>query len=227
MAKRRNRRPPPPPPSTALPVGLLAAAVTVALLLVAGISGWYLYQTQRPDRTGAVPASADGAGVKVGTGPVRVDVYLDFICPACKAFEERAAGTLDQLVRSGKVTIVYHPLAYLDQQSTTGYSSRSAAASGCAADAGKFVEYAGALYDRQPAEGGPGLTDDDLVELAKQAGIDPSAFGTCVRDGRYAGWVDGVTEQAARGAITGTPTIKVNQRQVDPAPEAITAAVGQ
>ena len=225
MAKRRNRRPPPPPPSSAMPVGLIATAVTIGLLLVTGIAGWYLYQTQRPDRTGDVPASADAAGVKVGTGPVRVDVYLDFICPACKAFEERAAGTLAQLVDSGRVTVVYHPLGFLDQQSTTRYSSRSAAASGCAADAGKFVEYAGVLYDQQPAEGGPGLSDDKLVELAKQAGIDTGPFKTCVRDGRYLGWVDGVTEQAARGAVTGTPTIKVNQRQVDPTPEAITAAV--
>ncbi|GIJ52078.1 hypothetical protein Val02_89640 [Virgisporangium aliadipatigenens] len=226
MAKRRNRRPPPPPPPSGMPVGLIAAMVTVVLLLVAGIGGWYLYQTQRPDRTGAVPASADSSGVTVGTGPVKIDVYLDFICPACKAFEERAEGTLAQLVSAGKVTVKYHPLGFLDGQSTTKYSSRSAAASGCAADAGKFVEYAGVLYDRQPAEGGPGLTDDVLIELAQQAGIDTGPFKTCVNDGRYRGWVDGITELGARAGVTGTPTVLVNNRKVDPTPEAITAAVG-
>ena len=39
-----------------------------------------------PDR---VPAGAtpEGDGVVVGPGPVRIDAFIDFLCPFCKRFE--------------------------------------------------------------------------------------------------------------------------------------------
>jgi protein-disulfide isomerase len=39
---------------------------------------------------------------------------------------------------------------FLDEASTTNYSTRAAAASGCAADGGRFVQYAHALFSSQP-----------------------------------------------------------------------------
>jgi protein-disulfide isomerase len=204
----------------------VVGAVALALLLVAGVAGWYVYQEQRPEPSAAPPpAGADAGGVKVGTGPVTVDVYLDFMCPHCKDFEESAATTLDTLASSGSATVVYHPLAFLDRYSTTRYSTRSAAAAGCAADAGKFVEYAKVLYANQPPENSAGLDDDKLIELAGTVGIDTGTFGQCVRDGTHASWVDGVTEAATKRDVTGTPTVLVNGKDVDPTPEAIDAAV--
>jgi protein-disulfide isomerase len=201
-------------------------AVALALLLIAGIAGWYVYQEQRPEPSAAPPpASADAAGVKVGTGPVTVDVYLDFMCPHCKEFEDGTAATLDTLVTSNAATVVYHPLAFLDRFSTTSYSTRSAAASGCAADAGKFVEYARVLYANQPPENSPGLDDNKLIELAGTAGIDTTAFGQCVKDGKHTSWVDGVTEAATKAGVNGTPTVMVNGKKVDATPDAINAAV--
>lgn len=204
----------------------MAGAVALALLLVAGVAGWYVYESQRPEPSAAPPpAGADAGGVKVGTGPVTVDVYLDFMCPHCKDFEEAAAPTLDTLVSENKATVVYHPLAFLDRFSTTRYSTRSAAASGCAADAGKFVEYAKLLYLNQPPENSAGLTDDKLIEFAGTAGIDTGPFGRCVRDGTHTSWVDTVTEGATKSGVNGTPTVMVNGRKVDATPDAITAAV--
>jgi protein-disulfide isomerase len=206
----------------------IATGVAVVLLVVAGIAGWYAYQSQRPDRSGgsaAPPAGADAGGVRVGTGPVIVDVYLDFMCPHCRDFEDKADETLASLARDGKATVVYHPLAFLDSASSTKYSSRSAAASGCAADAGKFVEYATALYAQQPAEGSAGLTAAQLVDLGSVAGITDAGFAQCVRGERHLAWVDGVTERAVKRGIRGTPTVLVNGKQVDPDPQAITTAV--
>jgi protein-disulfide isomerase len=206
----------------------IAAGVAAVLLVVAGIGGWYAYQSQRPDPKAAAappPAGADAAGVRFGTAPVTVDVYLDFICPHCRDFEERASETLAGLIRDGKATVVYHPLAFLDSASSTKYSTRSAAASGCAADAGKFVEYAGALYAQQPAEGSAGLSETQLINLGAAAGIDSPAFGECVRADRHVAWVDGVTEEAVKRGIRGTPAVLVNGKQVDADPKTITDAV--
>lgn len=206
----------------------IAAGVAAALLVVAGFAGWYAYQVQTPDRTGASaapPAGADPGGVRVGTGPVTVDVYLDFMCPHCRDFEDRAEDALARLVSGGKATVVYHPLAFLDSASSTKYSTRSAAASGCAADAGRFVEYATALYAQQPAEGSAGLTQTQLVNLGSVAGITDDGFARCVRADRHLAWVDGVTERAVKAGVRGTPTIMVNGRQVTPDPQAIDDAV--
>jgi protein-disulfide isomerase len=67
-----------------------------------------------------VPADAtvEGDGIVVGDGPVRVDVFVDFLCPFCRQFEERSAAGLEALVADGQVSLVYHPVAYLERLST-------------------------------------------------------------------------------------------------------------
>ena len=102
-----------------------------------------------PDR---VPAGAtpEGDGIVVGPGPVRIDAFIDFLCPFCKRFELSSGPTLAGLVADGLASLVYHPMNFLDEASTTHYSTRAAASSGCAADYGRFVEYAHALFVNQP-----------------------------------------------------------------------------
>ena len=84
-----------------------------------------------------VPAGAtpDGDGIVIGDGPVRVDVFIDFLCPYCRQFELSSAPALAGLVADQLASLAYHPMNFLDQASTTNYSTRAAAASGCAADA--------------------------------------------------------------------------------------------
>ena len=60
-----------------------------------------------------------------------MDFYLDFLCPICKQFEGDASSTLDDLVARKKITLVYHPIAILDDRTNpAGYSTRAGAASG-------------------------------------------------------------------------------------------------
>jgi protein-disulfide isomerase len=201
-------------------------AIAVTVLLMAGLIGWGVWAGQRSgDYTAPAGASSDGTGIVVGSGPVTVDLYEDFICPACAQFEQQAGATIDQLVADGRVRVVYHPVAYLDRFSTTGYSTRSSAASGCAADGGKFREYATALFERQPPEGGAGLSDDELVGIGAGVGLDRDGFGACVRDGTYRPWTGHVTDAASQAGVTGTPTVLVDGEPVPSSAEAITAAV--
>lgn len=198
----------------------------VAALLLAGLVGWRVYQSQRDDEF-PTPAHAtgDGSGVAQGQGPVTVEIWLDLHCPHCREFEEQVGDTVDQLVADGAITLVYHPVAFPDRFSTTAYSTRAAAAVGCAADDGAQVAYVAALLAAQPPSGGPGLDAEQLVQVGESVGSTGQGFSQCVSDERYEGWVGHVTEAAARAGVTGTPTVRVAGNDVDPTAAAITAAV--
>src|SRR3954452_10220212 len=164
-----------------------------------------------PTAPARVPAHAppEGDGVVVGGGPVLVDAYIDFQCPFCRAFELSSGNALRAMVAEGLITLVYHPMDFLDEASTNHYSSRAASASGCASDAGRFSEYAQTLFANQPPEGGPGLTDEQLVELGVSVGLTEPTFARSVPEHPYVPWADHVTQQAMARAVSATPTTLV------------------
>jgi protein-disulfide isomerase len=170
-------------------------------------------------------ATAEGDGIMIGHGPVRIDAFIDFLCPFCRRFELSSGPALADLVAGGQVSLVYHPMNFLDQASTTSYSTRAAAASGCAADRGRFVEYAHALFAGQPPEGGPGLSDAELISLGRTAGITDPEFAACVSDGPYLDWPPFVTARATELGVDSTPTVLVAGAVVRPEPQPIAAAV--
>jgi protein-disulfide isomerase len=182
--------------------------------------------TSRPAQfpAGATP---DGDGIVLGKGPVTVEAYVDFLCPYCRQFELGAGPALDELVSQGRISLVYHPMSFLDEASTTRYSSRAAAAAGCAADQGRFAQYARQLYTHQPPEGGAGLPDAQLVELGAGAGLDQQALAACVQAGRYLDWAPYITRTAEARGVQATPTVLVNGTEVNPDPRAIESAVEQ
>jgi protein-disulfide isomerase len=170
-------------------------------------------------------ATAEGDGVMLGHGPVRVDAFIDFLCPFCRQFELSSGPTLARLVADGQVSLVYHPMNFLDGASSTNYSTRSAGASGCAADQGRFAEYARALFVNQPPEGGPGLSDAELAAIGHAAGL-ADAFASCLSDGPYLDWPPYVTERAIALGVEATPTVLVAGAAVRAEARSIAAAVG-
>ncbi|RZT83508.1 protein-disulfide isomerase [Pseudonocardia sediminis] len=198
----------------------------VAVVLFAGLVGFGVYQAQKPADV-VVPPNATAAGVPIGNPSAKatIDVFLDFQCPACKQFEDLSGQTVDQLVAAGQAKVVYHPVAILDRYSPDQYSSRSSAASACAAADGVFPQYLKLLYANQPAENTPGLTAEKLTELGRQAGAG-QGFAECVGSDRYAGWTTSITDQASKDGLTGTPTVKVDGEQIQqPTPDALRQAV--
>jgi protein-disulfide isomerase len=163
--------------------------------------------TPAPSR---VPAHAtrQGDGIVVGNGPVTVESYIDFLCPFCRQFEQNAGPALDAMVADELISWVVHPIGFLDRLSTTHYSSRASAASACADDGGRFRDYARALFANQPPEGGPGLSDEQLVELGLGVGLD-EGFADCVRAGAYLEWTAFVTAVALERGVSGTPSVFV------------------
>jgi protein-disulfide isomerase len=182
-----------------------------------------------PTRPPRLPADAtpEGDGVVIGDGPVRVDAFIDFLCPYCRRFELSSSSALARLVADRQASVVYHPMNFLDEASTTSYSTRAAAASGCAADQGRFTDYAHALFVHQPPEGGPGLTDAELARIGDEAGLADAAFAACLSDAAYLDWPPYVTARATAAGVSATPTVLVAGAVVRPEPEAITTAVAR
>ncbi len=174
-----------------------------------------------------VPAGAtpEGDGVLVGDGPVRVDAFIDFQCPFCRLFELNSGPTLAKMVADELVSIAYHPMNFLDEASTTHYSTRAAASSGCAADQGQFLPYAHELFVHQPPEGGPGLSDAELAAIGRSVGLADETFGTCLAERPYLEWPSYVTARANALGVQGTPTVLVAGTMVRPDARTITAAV--
>jgi protein-disulfide isomerase len=215
----------------------VVGAVVAAVVLVVAVGVVIAVQTARTSTSAdaAVPAHTvdGGTGIAVGQAdaPVTVAVYEDFQCPVCASFEAANGATLDQLVQDGTVRLVYHPIAFLDRASTTDYSTRALNAAGVVLDrAGvePFARFHDLLFAAQPPEGGAGLSDDRLVDLAAQAGASGEAVGQGIRDRVFGDWVRQVTDAASRAGVNATPTVLVDGTPMDNAqltPEGITAAV--
>ena len=206
---------------------LWTTIAAVLVLVIAGGIGWAVYSSQKSDDFTAPPGANDaGTGIVQGTGPVTIDLYEDYLCPACKQFQQINGETLNQLVTEGKAKLVFHPVAFLNRFSTTEYSTRSSAASGCAAQGGKFREFTDQLFAKQPPEGGAGLSNDELVDIGAGVGLNRDEFASCVSDGTYRSGTEHVTDEASKAGVTGTPTIKINGSELrDRSPEGIRAAV--
>ncbi len=212
---------------------VVAVVVVVVLSLVVGVGIAVQAGRDSGGGTSAAPSGAtpDGAGFAVGEAdaPVTVEVYEDFLCPACRAFEEASGQTLTELVDDGTVRLVYRPIAFLDRASTDRYSTRSLNASACVADVtgtAGFVSYHESLFAEQPAEGGPGLADERLTELAAEAGADGADVGRCIAGREFGGWAGDVTDTASKAGVNGTPTVLVAGERLEvPTPENLRAAV--
>jgi protein-disulfide isomerase len=182
-----------------------------------------------PPTPSRVPAGAtpEGDGIVLGDGPVRVDAFIDFLCPYCRSFELSSGPALATMLAEHRISLAYHPMNFLDQASTTHYSTRAAAASGCAADFGRFLEYAHALFVNQPPEGSAGLPDSELAALAGEVGLAAEPFAGRLGEGLYLDWPPYVTARAAGAGVSATPTVLVEGVPVEAESQAIALAVAE
>ncbi|MFT4111003.1 DsbA family protein [Propionicimonas sp.] len=161
------------------------------------------------------PAGAtDSGAILVGNADAKVTVtiYSDFMCPYCGEFERANGDDLDAAVEAGTAKLEVHPMAFLDAQSSgSEYSTRSANAFVTIANADPALawKFDRLLYANQPSEGSTGLTDAQLVEYAKQAGVTEEVTSTFAKK-IFLPWVNKITDQAWDDGVTGTPTVKIN-----------------
>lgn len=167
-----------------------------------------------PDNFPASTVSADSIDIGSASAPVTVQLWIDLQCPACKAYEAQTEETLQKDVVAGDVALQVHPVAILNNMSSTNYSSRAGNAAVCGAEQGKFTAYKNALYAYQPAENSAGLTDKKLILIGVAAGLDKDALTKCVNNSTHADWISNSTNLFTKNGFQYTPTILVNGKQM-------------
>jgi protein-disulfide isomerase/uncharacterized membrane protein YphA (DoxX/SURF4 family) len=166
----------------------------------------------------------------VGTAPVKVQIIEDFQCPNCRLFDQLLGKQITTYVDNGKVLVLYQIVTYLDDASTTDYSSRAANAAACVQNldgTDDFVRMHDTLFAHQPAEGSAGLTNDQLIDDAVASGADRAAVTTCINEDRFGAWAAAATDQASKDGYVATPTVIVNGVTIDLSQDAVGAFEAQ
>ena len=141
--------------------------------------------------------------------PLDVTVYSDYMCPACSAFEQANGLMLENYVGSGDITLQAYPLNFLDASSLgTKYSTRAGNLLGCVVEQQPDAAFKlnALLLDPsvQPEQNSQGLTDDELIAVAEQAGAKPDTeLKQCVKDRRFGEFISANTKAATETGVVG------------------------
>ncbi|WP_213817122.1 thioredoxin domain-containing protein [Glaciihabitans sp. dw_435] len=173
--------------------------------------------------TAALAADATPVPNKLATGSdvVDIQIYTDYYCPFCKAFEATNSDQMESWLNHGSATVEIHPISVLNPNSQgTQYSTRSANAAACVANYSpkSYWEVNKALLAKQPKVRTAGLSDDQLIAILNDTGVsNDDKIAQCVRDQTFKRWVQAATLRALEGPIPnstetvgGPPTILVN-----------------
>lgn len=210
--ERRERR------SRMLMVG---GAVLAVLIVVVAV---FFVLQERGDseaQTSSPPANVvDDYALAIGAEDAAVDItiYEDLMCPFCGLFEQVGSARLKEYAASGDVQVKYHVVSFLDRASEDRYSTRAANAIAVVLDtAGPEVAVAfhDALFANQPPEGGAGLSDEQMIGMAVEAGADEETITGPIEDLKFEPWVEKSTEAWSKRGFTGTPTVTVNDEKID------------
>ncbi|WP_262853038.1 DsbA family protein [Mumia quercus] len=169
----------------------------------------------------------DGSSAADASDAAEVVVYVEPLCPHCKAFDAAHGVMLQELLEDGRITVEYRLVSFLDNARTQRSSARAVNAALCAATGGGpsgYAAYVRALLENQPADGV--LSDETLVALGEDAGAGDS-IASCVRGEAHADLVASLSE-AALGKISATPTVLVDGRALEGVPSVaeLNAALG-
>ncbi|HEV2110851.1 MAG TPA: DsbA family protein [Gammaproteobacteria bacterium] len=186
---------------------LLGFLATLAFLSV-GLNlylGWKVYGSKVLAFVGSFssPApvtSADHVRWPGGAGTT-VIIYSDFQCPFCR----RLYGSLAAAHDKQPFMLVYRHFPLPGHPNAEQFAE----ASECAADQGKFWEFADALYaaDPQPKDA------EGLSKMAASLGMDASSFAKCIGSPAAAAKVAHSRAEGEHLGIIGTPTYFVNGRR--------------
>jgi len=202
-------------------LSLALAAVLVLVAIIVGASA----QMKPAAVAGPTPEPAEtstslhldrripGDPLAMGSvdAPVVMVEYSDYRCPFCGVFARDSMPELvKEYVDAGQLRIEWRDLALFGEQSV-----RAAVAGRAAGAQEKFWEFNEAVYAAAPARGKPELSEAELVDLAKVAGVpDITQFTVDMKDPALAALVQADVQEAQQLGITGTPTFVINDQAI-------------
>jgi protein-disulfide isomerase len=191
-------------------VGVLIVAVVAANQLGGKVTG------TMKDPAIAYPASLlDGHTIGVAEAPVTLEVYEDFQCPICAQYSLSVEPILvSQYAMPGTLRIVHHDIAILGRGGSEDESKLTATGATCADRQGRYWDYAHWVYNNQDGENAGGFRRERLTAIAEAAGLDPTAFSSCLDDTSAIQAVVDASTQAVNLGINSTPTMYIAGQQL-------------
>ncbi|MDD5043139.1 MAG: thioredoxin domain-containing protein [Patescibacteria group bacterium] len=130
---------------------------------------------------------------------VTVITYDDFECPFCGRFQQSLIKAREEYKDRVRFVFRHFPLSFHE------HAQKSAEASECAAEQGKFWEYADGLFAKQDT-----LGDTLYTQLVSDLKLDAKKFNDCLAVGKYTQKVNDQMEAGATAGVKGTPASFIN-----------------
>ena len=133
--------------------------------------------------------------------PIVIVEFSDYQCPFCKRWEDQVYQPL-MAAYPGKIRLVYRnfPLTQIHPQ-----SMNAAEAAMCAGDQNAYWQYHDKLFENSDA-----LSDDLYANLAKDLGLDVTAFQACMTDHKFKDAIQSDMNFSTNLGIQSTPTFFIN-----------------
>lgn len=146
--------------------------------------------------------------------PVKVEIYADYECPACRTLElELAQANFDGLyVETGKAQVIFRefPLKTIHQS-----AQLTAEIARCAGDQNLFWPIHNALFDSQTQWAKSLGPKTQIMAAVEQAGADRQKIESCVDAGTYTNVINTAYDAALERQLQQTPTVFVDGQQVN------------
>lgn len=164
-----------------------------------------------------------GAGPEAGTtnaGAKVLDLYFDYSCHYCAAFEALHSDEMTQLINDKRITLALHPCKILGQDWTDQVMN----AMGTVLDeepekALEFHTQVFALfYQIYQSQDTSLMTVDNIVSTAQSAGVSSSVtskFADAISANTYGAWTTRGTNVFSDKGFTGTPTVVLDGETLD------------
>jgi protein-disulfide isomerase len=120
------------------------------------------------------------------------------------------------MAAEGLIKLEIAPLAILDNSSTTRYSSRATDAAMVVATYApeQFLAFHELLFARQPPQGGEGLSDEELKQLAVEVEV-PQDVVDRIGQNEFAVWIDYANSKARKQPVQSTPSLWIGKSDSD------------
>jgi protein-disulfide isomerase len=140
---------------------------------------------------------------------LKIALWFDFQCPACRTYETSIMRfVMDDYVKTGKgVSLTYRNMAFLGKESIS-----AANAALCAHEQGRYKEYHDMVLEKQLGENKGVFTDDLLISLGKDLGLD---IKNCVKAFKYRRQISAELKEAKDLGIRGTPALFINGKLIN------------
>jgi protein-disulfide isomerase/uncharacterized membrane protein len=147
--------------------------------------------------------------------PIQVVEFSDFLCPFCRNLAGAFAGFMPQSQGRVAVRFKHYPLdqACNPVMTRTVHDGACELALGgiCAEEQGKFWQYHDRIFSQPPVN----PSNDDVIRMATEAGIDGNAMRECLSSPGARAKLDRDIAEGKRLEVNATPTVFVNGKRLE------------